>query len=313
MPSDRKPSPRYSIGEWFGHRYSDLDANLRRKLAVVAQDPDMARAVKMDISLLSTSGDIACPFKYNRGVCSKKGGVCSIQQYEATDSRRIGTATSGPAVTCPQRFEEGNVLLKWLADIMSFDLGRVLIAREVPFMKSESTGRPAGKIDWVLAQENRGSLRWCALEIQAVYFSGKGMASDFMALQNDSNSAPPFPSQVRRPDWRSSSAKRLMPQLQVKVPTLRRWGAKMAVAVDEQFFRAIGGQSEHPSQDLDNGDIVWMVPHLAQDGNSFGLRRGTWEVLTLEQSSEKLLSAKTVSRRDFETNLRSKLVPLSSR
>ena len=103
-----------------------------------------------------------------------------------------------------------------------------------------------------------------------------------------------------------------MPQLQVKVPTLRRWASKMAVAVDEPFFESIGGPSPHFSQDLGDGDIIWMVPCLRL-GNDlrYVLERGHWEVLTLEASSEKLLAARTIQRAEFETNLRSKLTPLT--
>ena len=68
--------------------------------------------------------------------------------------------------------------------------------------------------------------------MQAVYFSGEGMQADFDLLLGSNDAVPPEPTGLRRPDWRSSSAKRLMPQLQVKVPTLRRWGKKLAVAVD---------------------------------------------------------------------------------
>ena len=37
------------------------------------------------------------------------------------------------------------------------------------------------------------------------------------------------------------------------------------------------------------------------------IRRGHWEVLTLEESSDKLLAARTISRADFENVLRAKL------
>ena len=148
---------------------------------------------------------------------------------------------------------------------------------------------------------------WFGLEIQSVYFSGRSMESDFRLLQKDKHLNPPGPCGTRRPDWRSSSAKRLMPQLQVKVPTLRRWGTKLAVAVDKPFFEAIGGVSKNPSHDLDEGDVIWLVPRMSDD---YRLERGHWEVLSLEESNEKLLAADTIKRREFETALRAKLQPL---
>ncbi len=130
------------------------------------------------------------------------------------------------------------------------------------------------------------------------------MESDFRLLLESEEMDPPSPTAVRRPDWRSSSAKRLMPQLQVKGPTLRRWGTKLAVAVDYPFFEAIGGRSDTPSCDLDDGDIIWLVPRMDAD---YRLRQGHWEVLSLEASSDKLLAADTIKRAEFENNLRDKL------
>ena len=165
----------------------------------------------------------------------------------------------------------------------------------------------AGRIDLVVAGGNTPSSCWFGLEMQAVYFSGKAMDSDFQRLALDGKVLPPASTQVRRPDWRSSSAKRLMPQLQIKAPTLRRWGTKLAVAVDAEFFEAIGGNSPSPSHDLDEGDIIWLVPQMDDD---YQLKQRHWEVLSLEASSDKLLAAETVKRREFEQALRDRLRPL---
>ncbi len=130
------------------------------------------------------------------------------------------------------------------------------------------------------------------------------MLADFEILLDNTDEKPPEPTAVLRPDWRSSSAKRLMPQLQVKGPTLRRWGTKLAVAVDRPFFEAVGGPSDEPSRDLNDGDIVWLVPRITDD---YRLVENHWEVLSLEESSDKLLSAETVKRHEFEDALRTKL------
>ena len=204
------------------------------------------------------------------------------------------------------------MLVRWLSEIVGFEPEEAQVAREVPFMLGTETNKSAGKIDLVVARTSDNNLAWYGLEIQAVYFSGRGMESEFRALRRHP-SRPGFPDAMRRPDWRSSGAKRLMPQLQIKVPTLRRWGAKLAVAVDLPFFESLGGPSPSPSRDLGDGDIIWLVPELSVDADGkLKLRRGHWEVLTLEQSSDKLLAAKTVSRADFEDVLRGKLSPLAS-
>lgn len=288
---------RYGIEEWYGHHLPELSLTSRRRLARKALRTDEATP--------------PCPFQQNKPPCRKRGGVCSIRRYQEGTRGRLGPPEGGPVVVCPARFEEDNMLVSWLAEIVGFSSTDTRLAREAPFMQGTSTGRPAGKIDMVVARAVDGNLQWYGLEIQAVYFSGKGMQSEYVALQNDDDPCPPFPGAVRRPDWRSSSAKRLMPQLQIKVPTLRRWGSKLAVAVDGPFFESIGGPSSHPRRDLNDGDIIWMVPLLLpKDGGGFRLSRGHWEVLTLEESSKKLLAAQTISRSRFEQSLLDKLQPL---
>lgn len=271
-------TPRYGIAEWFGEPFADMSPSRRKVLAQ---------------SALGTAEPPVCPFQRARPPCGKKGGVCSLQAHPGL-----------PVITCPRRFDENDLIPNWLGQIVGFE--EVFLAREVPFMRSPDTGRPAGRIDLVLASDDAAS-DWFGLEVQAVYFSGKGMRTDFELLLEADSRQPPPPAARRRPDWRSSSAKRLMPQLQIKTPTLRRWGTKLAVAVDYPFFEAIGGTSTNPSHDLDDGDIIWLVPRVSE---AYHLEPVHWEVLSLEASSDKLLSADTIKRREFEDALRAKLRPL---
>lgn len=163
----------------------------------------------------------------------------------------------------------------------------------------------AGKIDLVVATDDR-ELRWFGLEVQSVYFSGDAMRPEFEHLRDDAGERPPFPLGKRHPDWRSSTAKRLMPQLQTKVPTLARWGSRVAVAVDSVLFdEAMGGASEQPVRDIDAGDVIWLVSAL-HDGQ---LHQHHWEVLSLAESCDRLLAADPIARTDFENLLRTRLRP----
>lgn len=283
---------RYGIAEWYGQPFLTLAPGQRRAFA------DAASGI---------GAPPPCPFRPGTA-CNKPGGVCTLQSYRE-DTGRIGGSEGDPVIICPSRFEQGELLVRWLAAIVPFVEGEALVAREVPFMRSTQTGKPAGKIDLVIASTRRDELRWFGLEIQAVYFSGAGMNQEFEALRDDGGDPPPFPVGVRRPDWRSSSAKRLMPQLQIKTPTLRRWHSKIAVAVDRPFFASLGGPSAEPSHDLDSGDVIWLVPAIRNGV----LTRGHWEVLTLEASEEKLQAARTVTRTAFEGDLRARLRPLRGR
>ena len=281
---------RYGIAEWYGHPFLDLLPHDRRRFSEVA---------------LTGQAPPPCPFR--QMPCNKRGGVCSIQPYEP-DGDHISHAAGHPVIVCPVRFEQQQILIRWLAEVVGFSPETTLVAREIPFMLGTKTRKPAGKIDLIVAQDQH-VLTWFGLEIQAVYFSGPGMDVEFEALRDRAGVAdrPPFPRRIRRPAWRSSSAKRLAPQLQIKGPTLRRWHSKIAVAVDKPFFASIGGPSDTPSHDLDSGDVIWLVPELS--GNR--LEHGHWEVLTLEASTEKLLSAKAIPRQEFEQALRRKLTPLT--
>lgn len=285
---------RYGIAEWYGLPFLDLPPVARNHLAKKA---------------LQEEADVpACPFQKNRPPCRKKGGICSIRRYSQDKDGRINSPVGDPVIVCPARFEQKQFLVRWLAEIVGFPQTDGMVAREVPFMHGTSTNKPAGKIDLVVARLQNREIKWYGLEIQAVYFSGPGMQSEFEVLREDSGLKPPFPDAIRRPDWRSSSAKRLMPQLQIKVPTLRRWGSKLAVSVDRPFFESVGGSSPNPSHDLNDGDIIWLVPELSQiEGEYFQLSRGQWEVLTLEDTSQKLLAAETIRREAFEEDLRAKL------
>ena len=287
-------SPRFGIAEWYGRSFADLTPRERRRTAEVAIGQGTAPS---------------CPFQSGAPRCSKKGGVCSLQRYEDDDGR-IGQPVGDPVTVCPARFEQDGLVVRWLAEIAGIPPGAALLARKVPFMQSTATDKPAGMIDLVVARNSDGVLDWYGLEVQAVYFSGTGMTSQFEALRDDPADRAPFPNAIRRPDWRSSSAKRLMPQLQVKVPTLRRWGRKLAVAVDRPFFNALEQATRRPSQDLNDGDVIWLVSALELTDDGLRLVRSHWEVLTLEQTSQMLLAAETIPRDDFESALDAKLEPL---
>ena len=296
---------RFGICEWYGKPLASLAPADWRQLANIALASVQGRPPPQGSSP-------ECPYQANLPPCSKKGGVCSLQRYQRAAGNLLGPPEDSPVVVCPRRFEQDRLAARWPAEIVGFNPDETMLAREVAFMQGIGTKKPAGKIDLVVARTSQDSMDWYGLETQAVYFSGQGMATEFESIQRANGPRPPFPGAVRRPDWRSSSAKRLMPQLQIKVPTLRRWGSKMAVVVDRPFFESIGGPSETPSQDLGDGDVIWMVLEIQPDNaGSYRLSRGHWEVLTLEMSCEKLLAAETMQRDAFMAILRRKLGPMA--
>ena len=283
---------RFGIGEWYGHSYTGLTSEERRAYAV-------------------GGGSHPCPFRLGGGKCTKKGGVCSFRLYENADgvTLPVADAEAGLRVLCPHRFEEAAAIFQWVGEEV-LGASTPEIATEIGFLKAENSNTHVGRIDMVLANQEDGTaaLNWCALEIQAVYFSGTGMNAEFRNIMNYEGESPPFPSHTRRPDYRSSGPKRLMPQLQIKVPTLRRWGKKMAVVVDKHFFRSLGHMEE--VGDLSNGDIAWFTVDFVEEdgGRRFRLVRDRIHVTTLERATEGLTGGSPVTLSEFEAGIRSKLV-----
>jgi hypothetical protein len=110
-----------------------------------------------------------------------------------------------------------------------------------------------GKVDFLLAHiEDGKAVDFAALEVQAVYISG---ASIRPAFRHYVKTGELLGDGKRRPDFRSSAQKRLMPQLALKVPIFRRWGKRFFVATDSTFF------SELPTmnpQSSGNSEVTWL-------------------------------------------------------
>jgi hypothetical protein len=187
-----------------------------------------------------------CPIRGND--CAKQSkknplGICSF-----TDGQ---TATA----VCPSRFLERGRMFRDAAAI-AFGSGVTCTAiPEVRLLEVVRNGRKRkiGKVDFLLVKLVADqAVDFAALEVQAVYISGESIRPAYDhylktgRVEEDSK---------RRPDFRSSAQKRLMPQLGLKVPIFRRWGKRFFVAVDQTFFNALPTMKE---QSLGNSEITWL-------------------------------------------------------
>ena len=252
-----------------------------------------------------------CPFQAPAN-CSKRGGVCSLRSYEQVGGGSVSGA--GPLITtCPTRFLEGGLIFQWVGEvILQTDSPAVL--RQVGFLdrlteepdEADEDGRDfIGRIDNVIVHPSRNPIDWCALELQAVYFSGKAMNKEFALLGEREYETLPFPAEHRRPDWRSSGPKRLLPQLQTKVPTIRTWGKKMAVVIDEAFFKSLVGLERE--KHLSNAEIAWFVVGYDPAPTGWKLAKREVAFSRLDSSVKALTGGVPVSREKFEDELRAKL------
>lgn len=299
----RQPKRRFSIGEWYGMPLTSLTADERRDFARIQ-------------SLKKTERPkILCPFQPPETLCKKKGGVCSLRLYEEHPESKIVTPIEGVSgslrTTCPFRFEEDRTIYRWVGRTI-LGCEEPLVRGEIGFLETPPTEdveyEPAdvGRIDRVLVIPSSQPLGWCALEAQAVYFQGQAMRNDFAAIQNEQGEGLVLSPVTRRPDYRSSGPKRLMPQLQIKVPSLRRWGKKMAVVVDRSFFAAMGRMRTVPH--LSNCDVAWFIVRYEQtETGQFRLVPDNVQYTTLEDSVEGLTAGVPVSLEEFESRILLKL------
>lgn len=260
--------------------------------------------------------EVPCPFKpqgssRSRPKCSKSGGMCSLRRYQKNEDNPAETLGS-PITVCPTRFLEDGLVFRWVGETLLGTRSPIVIP-QLPFLMShQEAGKgdhpeAVGMIDSVLVNpDTSASFRWCALEMQAVYFSGAGMRDDLKTMSTWKGPGIPFPSGYRHPDFRSSGPKRLMPQLQVKVPTISRWGKKMAVVTDEDFWRSLGLMRE--TSDLSNSEVVWFVVSYGNSGDGrFVLKKGEIHLTTLTHAVEGLTGGTPMPLERFESEIRARM------
>ncbi|HNR32096.1 MAG TPA: NotI family restriction endonuclease [Candidatus Hydrogenedentes bacterium] len=196
-----------------------------------------------------------CPFNNKVPNCTKDKaknplGVCSLFHQ------------GRPTITCPIRFRED-----WLItdDAATFFFGKNTHWSSLTEVRlNDANGRSAGNIDVVLvAYDDKGKVfDFGALEVQAVYISGNVREPFEHYMSNprdhalmDWSDQPNYP----RPDYLSSSRKRLAPQLLFKGGILHSWRKKTAVALNKSFFATLPPLRTVPRA---RADIAWLIYDL---------------------------------------------------
>jgi hypothetical protein len=205
--------------------------------------------------------------RFRNGPCNKSStadpiGICSV-------SDGIQAAS-----LCPARFLEGDRIFRDAAQIAfgedaSFAIFPEIRILQVPDPKKQGRLKKIGKVDFVLGKIASDTIvDFCAVEVQAAYFSGSETRSalrHFLTHRGFGN----FDT-FRRPDFRSSAQKRLIPQLQLKVPVFRRWGKKFFVVVDSQFFRSL---PEFRTTTQANSELTWLTYPLARIRDRYEMQK----------------------------------------
>ena len=209
-----------------------------------------------------------CPFNNKVPNCTKDKakdplGICSIYNRESA------------VITCPIRFREDWLVAEDAADFFFLQGTTWTSLTEVRL--TDFDGKSAGNIDMVLvAYDREGRVYdFGSLEIQAVYISGnvRNPFTHYMAdykanASMDWTDQPNYP----RPDFLSSSRKRLAPQLMFKGGIFHAWKKKMAVALDSSFFATLPALEETSKFEA---EVAWLVYDLVLDASAtrYNLKR----------------------------------------
>ncbi|MDR5726588.1 MAG: NotI family restriction endonuclease [Terriglobia bacterium] len=318
---ERIPAARYGIAEWFGKDIGLLTPEERQTFGRLAARQDQEN---------SLTGAPVCPFLSTLipgARCNKASGVCSVRKYAAE-----GSIVAGDKVVtmCPSRFiqsvEPGKTLFSWIAEKM-LDTAKVTVVKETPFLRkiadvqrptdiaedmaaeAKEEEKQAGRIDWILVNPetvSAGELEWCAVETQALYFSGARMRLEFDAYAHAPSDLL-FPTGKRRPDYRSSGPKRLWPQLDVKVPVLRSWGKKIVVVVDRFFYSNMNRladpspRARSDKERRENADVAWFIVDYDEH---LHLTAGEVVFTSLDGSRIALNATEPLSKADFTQSLK---------
>ena len=242
-----------------------------------------------------------CPYNNRVPNCTKDKakdplGVCSVFEDEKI------------VVTCPIRFRQNWIIADEAAEFFFPPSVSWTSLTEVPL--PDKNGRTAGNIDVVMVayDERERVIDFGSLEVQAVYISGN-IRNAFEHYMIDPKSrhdmtwtGPNYP----RPDYLSSSRKRLAPQLINKGGILNKWGKKMAVVVDKHFFSTLPSL---PETGPEKADIAWLVYELMFDAtqNQCNLVRNRVVYTPFAQTLTSITTSEPGLVDDFIEHLQQKL------
>jgi len=201
-----------------------------------------------------------CPFSNKVPSCTKDKaknplGVCGI----FSDGK--------PVITCPIRFRERWIIVEQAAKFFFKEGTSWTSLAEIRL--ADKSGKSAGNIDIVLvAYDEQGHVTdFGSLEVQAVYISGNIRAPFEYYMRNpqgrqkfDWHGKPNYP----KPDYLSSSRKRLVPQVLYKGGILKAWHKKQAVVLQKRFFETL---PEIARVERKQADLAWLLYDLKLNRN----------------------------------------------
>lgn len=221
-----------------------------------------------------------CPYNNIVSNCTKNSiefplGVCSLNHK------------GKPVVICPIRFREDWIII---SDVASFIFNNKATWTHVGEVRlKDKHGKSAGNIDYVLVSyDSKGRvLDFGSLEVQSVYISGN-LTGPFTAYLEKPH-APFIWTQAfkyPKPDYLSSSRKRLIPQIIAKGSILKQWNKKQAVALQSAFYNTLPSLPECAKLESDFAFFLYdLIPDKKTKTLSLKLQKVVYTKFTdaLEQ------------------------------
>jgi len=241
-----------------------------------------------------------CPFNNKVANCTKDKatnplGVCSIRHG------------NNNVITCPVRFRKDWLIVENAA---SFFFGDYHKWTSVPEIKLyDKDGRTAGNIDFVLVSfDDKGKLLdFGSLEVQGVYISGN-LRNPFDAFMENPDSDFKWKNGYKypKPDYLSSSRKRLIPQMLYKGGIFHSWKKKQAVALQRSFFETL---PKLPVVTKEKADIAWFLYDLMPDETNLSFNLCLIDIVYTEFESalSKIVTPRPGDMADFIFSLQDKL------
>jgi Restriction endonuclease NotI len=209
-----------------------------------------------------------CPYNNIVSNCTKNSidfllGVCSLNH-------------KGKQVAiCPIRFREDWTIISDAANFI-FD-GKATWTHVGEVRLKDKHGKSAGNIDYVLVSydDNGRVLDFGSLEVQAVYITGN-LTGPFTAYLEAPNPDFSWTQALKypKPDYLSSSRKRLIPQIIAKGSILKEWNKKQVVALQSSFYYTLPLLPEFDKEESDFAFFLYdLVPNKKTKVLSLKLQR----------------------------------------
>jgi len=241
-----------------------------------------------------------CPYNNIISNCTKNSiefplGVCSLNHK------------GKPVVICPIRFREDWIIM---SDAAAFIFNSKENWTHVGEVRLKDThGKTAGNIDYVLVSyDSKGRITdFGSLEVQAVYISGN-LTVPFTAYLDKPDSSFSWTQafQYPKPDYLSSSRKRLIPQIIAKGSILKQWNKKQVVALQTTFFNTL---PVLPEYDKSEADFAFFLYDLEPEKttNSLSLKLDRIVYTKYANALEHIAKFEAGSLRQFTELLQKKL------